>query len=132
MVGVNSDMIRTMKIILGEPGLGLAKVAILVGGPDWPTSVLCGIMGLRLGPVLFGTLPVWALIWPTVLSGTFLYLSGTKDWASTAATIFLSATAAVQGGSLVVAAYYLDKKMEENQEVSARLVPHILPYTFSV
>merc|ERR1719198_205677 len=74
-------------------------------------------MGLKLGPVLVGTLPVWALIWPTVLSGTFLYLSGEADWASTAATIFLTATAAVQGGSLVVAAYYLDKKMEENAEM---------------
>ena len=123
LVGVNSDMIRTMKLILGEPGLGLAKVAILVGGPDWPTSVLCGIMGLKLGPVLVGTLPVWALIWPTVLSGTFLYLSGEKDWAGTAATIFLTATAAVQGGSLVCAAYYLDKKVEENKEVSARASP---------
>ena len=43
-----------------------------------------------VGPVLVGTLPVWALIWPTVLSGTFLYLSGEKDWAGTAATIFLT------------------------------------------
>ena len=120
LVGVNSDMIRTMRLILGEPGLGLAKVAILVGGPDWPTSVLCGIMGLKLGPVLVGTLPVWALIWPTVLSGTFLYLSGEKDWAGTAATIFLTATAAVQGGSLVCAAYYLDKKVEESKEARAR------------
>ena len=71
MVGVNSDMIRTMKIVLGERGLTKAKVAILVGGPDWPTSVLCGIMGLPLLPVLLGTLPVWLLIIPTVLTQRF-------------------------------------------------------------
>ena len=52
VVGVNSPMIKTMKLILGKPGFGVAKVAILVGGPDWPTSVLCGIMGLPLAPVL--------------------------------------------------------------------------------
>ena len=32
------------------------QVAILVGGPDWPTSVLCGIMRLPLLPILVGAL----------------------------------------------------------------------------
>merc|ERR1712238_315662 len=58
-VGINSTVVRSMKVILGEKGMGIAKVSILVGGPDWPTSVLCGIMDLPLLPVLFGTLPLF-------------------------------------------------------------------------
>ena len=76
MVGVNSKLIRTMKVVLQKPGMTIAKCAILVGGPDWPTSVLCGILGLDLIPILIGTLPVFALIIPTVLAGSFAYLGG--------------------------------------------------------
>ena len=112
MVGVNSDMIRTMKIVLGERGLTKAKVAILVGGPDWPTSVLCGIMGLPLLPVLLGTLPVWLLIIPTVLTGTFTYAENT-----TLSAMFFLGAFSVQSGSGVVAMFYLDKAMEENRAI---------------
>jgi hypothetical protein len=76
MVGINSKLIRTMKVVLMKPGLTIAKCAILIGGPDWPTSVLCGILGLDLFPIIIGTLPVFALIVPTVLAGSFAYLGG--------------------------------------------------------
>ena len=69
MVGINSTLIRAMKLVLQDKGMSFAKVAILCGGPDWPTSVLCGIMGLDLLPVLLGTLPIITLILPTVLTG---------------------------------------------------------------
>lgn len=42
MVAVNSDGIRAMRLILSEEGITARKVSVLVGGPDWPTSVLCG------------------------------------------------------------------------------------------
>lgn len=35
LVGVNTTLIRAMKLCLGERGLGAAKVSILCGGPDW-------------------------------------------------------------------------------------------------
>ncbi len=35
MVGINTTLIRAMKLCLGEPGLGITKVSILCGGPDW-------------------------------------------------------------------------------------------------
>ncbi len=35
LVGINTPLIRTMKLLLAEKGLGSAKVAILTGGPDW-------------------------------------------------------------------------------------------------
>jgi hypothetical protein len=33
--GVNSNLMRSMKLVLKQPGIGIAKVSILVGGPDW-------------------------------------------------------------------------------------------------
>ena len=50
-VGVNSVTIRAVKKILSKPGMSLEKVFILVGGPDWPTSVLTGILRLSLSQV---------------------------------------------------------------------------------
>ena len=43
LVGINSNLIGAMKLLLTEKGLRLAEVSILCGGPSWPTSVLCGI-----------------------------------------------------------------------------------------
>ncbi len=124
-VGVNSNVIRAMKLVLREPGLGIPKVAILIGGPDWPTSVLCGIMGLRLLPVLVGTLPIVFLILPTLLTGSFLYMADVRDevtgehefpWAGTLAAVFGALTAIVQFGSMVVAAFYLERVIDEKEE----------------
>ena len=98
MVGINSDLMRTMRVILSKPGLSMAKCSILIGGPDWPTSVLCGILKLDLIPILIGTLPILILITPTVLSGLFVYLGQTKDWAETLSTVCLSATGMAQSG----------------------------------
>jgi hypothetical protein len=124
LVGVNSDIIRAMKLVLREPGFGIAKVSILVGGPDWPTSVLCGIMDLKLLPVLVGTLPIVFLILPTLLTGSFTYMADARDengelefpWAGTMATVFAALTAFVQFGSMVVAAYFLERVIAEKQE----------------
>eukprot|EP00618_Florenciella_parvula_P000373 CAMPEP_0119467394 /NCGR_PEP_ID=MMETSP1344-20130328/1600_1 /TAXON_ID=236787 /ORGANISM="Florenciella parvula, Strain CCMP2471" /LENGTH=1110 /DNA_ID=CAMNT_0007499755 /DNA_START=223 /DNA_END=3552 /DNA_ORIENTATION=- len=125
-VGVNTHMIRTTKIILRRPGLDVAKVAILVGGPDWPTSVLCGIVGLDLLPVLLGTIPVSVLIFPTILAGTFLYIGSLQHmdesggfslsfpWARTFTAVMLTVAAGVQTGSMFVAAYYLERAVNES------------------
>ena len=39
-----SPFMKVMSLLLRERGMSLAKVAILVGGPDWPTSVTVGIL----------------------------------------------------------------------------------------
>mmetsp|Transcript_16976 Transcript_16976/g.34956 ORF Transcript_16976/g.34956 Transcript_16976/m.34956 type:complete len:928 (-) Transcript_16976:16-2799(-) len=130
LVGVNSDTIRTMKLVLKQPGLNIAKVAILVGGPDWPTSVFCGIMRLPLHQILFGTLPVFLLIIPTCLSGTFLWMSLVMDpetrqptypWASTVSTIFLLGSGMVQTGSMVVAAFHLEQAVRTRGDELAEI-----------
>jgi len=121
MCNINSDTMRTMKVILMQPGITMAKCSILVGGPDWPTSVMCGIMGLDLGPILIGTLPVILLIAPTVASGLFVYLGETKEWASTLSTVCLSATGMAQSGSMLMAAFYLEKAVNEEKEALAAI-----------
>jgi len=70
MTSVNPffSQVRAMKIVLSKP-MSVAKVSILVGGPDWPTSVMCGILHLDPVGVLLGTTPVALLILPTILAG---------------------------------------------------------------
>ncbi len=121
MVGINTPLIRAFKLILSESGFGMAKVSILCGGPDWPTSVLCGIMDLSLWPILVGTIPVLILIAPTVLAGSLTYMSSLKlddgqpefSWAGTAATICTAFAATVLVGFMLVAAYYVEQTMRE-------------------
>ena len=125
MCNVNSDMMRTMKVILSRPGLSMAKCSILIGGPDWPTSVMCGIMGLDLLPVLVGTIPVVCLIAPTVLSGLFVYMSseagGSVEWAGTLSTVCLSVTGMAQTASMILAAYYLEQAVKEEKDAIASI-----------
>eukprot|EP00584_Thalassiosira_punctigera_P000831 CAMPEP_0172533624 /NCGR_PEP_ID=MMETSP1067-20121228/6258_1 /TAXON_ID=265564 ORGANISM="Thalassiosira punctigera, Strain Tpunct2005C2" /NCGR_SAMPLE_ID=MMETSP1067 /ASSEMBLY_ACC=CAM_ASM_000444 /LENGTH=844 /DNA_ID=CAMNT_0013318287 /DNA_START=162 /DNA_END=2696 /DNA_ORIENTATION=- len=127
-VSVNSTLMKSMRLVLGKGGLSIPKVAILIGGPDWPTSVLCGIMRLSLPQIMLGTTPIVFLIFPTCLTGALLYMASLETdtgnpvfpWAGTVTTLTASATAMVQFGSMIVAAYYLEQASESRaDEVSA-------------
>lgn len=39
-VGINSQLMRAMRLVIGKSGLSIPKVAILIGGPDWPVSAM--------------------------------------------------------------------------------------------
>jgi len=71
-VGVHKPTIRAIEMILRVPGLSFGKVMILCGGPDWPTSVLCGLLKLSLLSCEVGTTPIIFYIAPFSLSGSFL------------------------------------------------------------
>ena len=79
MVGVNSEAIRAMRVVLSEPKFTMNKVFVLIGGPDWPVSVLCGILGLDLLPIMIGTLPVIILVTPVALTGSFAFMGSIED-----------------------------------------------------
>lgn len=124
-VQINSNLIKSMRLILGQKRwFSVDKVAILIGGPDWPTSVLCGLMKLDLIPILLGTTPVIFLILPTMLTGSFTYMAGLTTeagqpefpWAGALATISAALTAIVQFGSMIVAAYYLEQTASQRTE----------------
>lgn len=116
-VSVNSTLMKSMRIVLGEKGLSIPKVAILIGGPDWPTSVLCGIMRLELFQIILGTTPIVFLIFPTCLTGALMFMTSLQNgngnpvypWAGSITTLTASLTAMVQFGSMLVAAYYLEQ-----------------------
>ena len=76
-VGINSKQMRAIRYCLMQPGFSPAKIAILCGGPDWPTSVLCGILRVPLYESVIGTSPVLVLYLAyTVLAGAFMLKTG--------------------------------------------------------
>lgn len=70
--GVHKPFIRAVEAVLRRPGLSFGKCMILCGGPDWPTSVLAGILRLSLWQCLLGTLPIIFSVVPLALTGSFL------------------------------------------------------------
>ena len=111
LVGVNSLTIRAIKYILQQPGipfLDIRKVSILCGGPDWPVSVLTGILGMNPISMLLGSVPVILVIAATCLAGAFeLKKSEGPQWESIAKVAMASMVVA-QTGALVLAMYFVE------------------------
>ena len=106
---INSTFMRSARCVLEEPApLTWGKVAILCGGPDWPTSVATGIMGLNVGMMLLGSLPIVLLVVPSCLLGAFQLMGRRPGWdvASQLATTFAAGTqmAAMLGFATVIEA----------------------------
>jgi len=118
-VGVHTATIRAIEKILKRPGMRVEKVCILCGGPDWPTSVLTGILKLSLPQMLLGTLPCFFLIAPCVLAGASLT---DKDLKSFSPMIALVA-AVTQGGMGVMAMGYVAREQERSAEELSQPVP---------
>ncbi|CAE8628791.1 unnamed protein product, partial [Polarella glacialis] len=72
LVGVDKVATRSVEKILLQKGLTMSKAAVLVGGPDWPTSVLCGILKLNLFQCILGTVPVILVSSPCVVAGALM------------------------------------------------------------
>lgn len=103
IVGVNSLTIRAIKRILEQPGLPANKVAILIGGPDWPTSVLTGILGLEYTQMLIGSSPFVITITVTVLAGALMLKAGESASLGAAASAMLFVASLVQSACLMAA-----------------------------
>merc|ERR1719428_253336 len=103
LVGVHLLGIRAVEFILKKPGLRFDKVVILCGGPDWPTSVLTGILKLNVFQMMLGTLPVLVLITPCVLAGACLLM---PELSALSPAITMLAIIA-QGGAMVMALLFI-------------------------
>jgi len=123
-VNINSDFMRTFKLVLSDEGVSAEKVALLIGGPDWPTSVNCGLMRLPLIPILLGTLPIIFVIVPTVTTGTFMYLSQlpedddgkeTYPWADTMTTFSMALSSGIQTVTFLFAATTIENALSERK-----------------
>ena len=115
MVGVNSITIRAIKAILSVPGVSFRKSAILCGGPDWPTSVLTGILKLPLLEMLAGTVPVYVVLAPCCAAGALMIKAAEGgDWGTISATT-LTAASMGQGFALCSALYFIESYAGQNR-----------------
>jgi len=81
----------------------------LVGGPDWPTSVLTGILHLNLGAMLLGSTPILLLIAPTCVAGAMLKKGAEGGFYAALSGVTLTLAALLQGVALLAAAHYIEK-----------------------
>jgi len=114
-VGIRSPMMQAISRVLQRPGMNKGKVFILCGGPDWPTSVLTGILKLNVWQMLYGSLPIIFLIGPTVLAGAFMYRKADGGSWGSAYTLVMAITVLVQAGPLAAATYISDKERQNNE-----------------
>jgi len=133
LVGVDKVPIRSVEKILLRNGLGIAKCAILVGGPDWPTSVLCGILRLNLLQVLWGTCPVIITQLPCVIAGALMTegpqgcRTGEQSSLQAMSSFALFGSIGLQIVSMVLAMYYITQVIEKNGKELAQSRPEHKP-----
>ncbi|CAK0900514.1 unnamed protein product [Prorocentrum cordatum] len=125
--GVNKPLIRAIELVLRDPGTWtVGKVAILCGGPDWPTSVLAGILKLNVLKMELGTVPIIFFITPCTLSGAFYLRAGESAFWSRAASLMVSSTALMGLGLWLMAAWKIQEKLdEEDWEVTRPLAKNV-------
>ena len=95
--------------------MDLPTVCILCGGPDWPTSVCTGILGLPLGEMLMGTLPVFFVILPTCLAGSLQLRAAEGGQWETLAASMLAACAFAQFAAALGAMYFIEQAGRRRQ-----------------
>jgi len=121
-VGVDKVPTRAMEQILKSPGFNIGKVCILIAGPDFPTSMLCGILKLSIPQMLLGTSPVILVsIIPQVLVGALLTMSGgdSGTW-SMISTSVTGCAAAFQAGATLIFSYRIMKTVEQDGDTLAQ------------
>ena len=108
--GVQTPFIRAVELILKRKGLSMGKVGILCGGPDWPTSVLTGLLKCDLKEMMLGTLPMILLIVPTVLTGAF-FLKTDPVYSTIGSFLFIMSLLVCAGNGMY-ATYAVQNELE--------------------
>merc|ERR550514_1537027 len=107
---------------------GVGKCAILCGGPDWPTSVACGLLRVPLYQALLGTTPIICFVIPCVCTGSFYYqagASGDEIWI-TLASLMMMVSTAVSMVLLMAATFAIQEKLDRyHAHLHRPLVEHI-------
>jgi hypothetical protein len=115
-VGINSITIRAIRRLLRKPGLSMPKVMILIGGPDWPTSVLTGILRMSWIQMQIGTAPIIFLIIPMVGSGAFLLKTNEGGLWGPVSDVTIAVAALTQIIAILLAMYYISETAEQNYD----------------
>jgi len=125
-VGANTPQMKAIELILKKPGLNFPKITILCGGPDWPTSVLTGILRLSLPQMLLGSTPVILNVAFVTAAGAFrLRELENKTW-SAMSSVALTVASVWTVLQMALAAYYIQDSWERNHaQLSAPRKEHI-------
>jgi hypothetical protein len=115
LIGVDKVPTRAIEKVLKSRGLNPGKVSILVGGPDWPTSVTCGIVGVNIPQMILGTIPVVTLLLPCILAGACMgrVTPGESDRWSLMANVFTMVAAVVNTASMAYAVYTISVTVQK-------------------
>jgi len=127
-VGIHTPYMRAIEKILREPRVTMAKVSLVIGGPDWPIAVLCGIMRLSAWSILVCISPVlFQSVFPSVLAGALLLVKGDETMNSLSTHGMAEVTLMVAGGLQlvfgVVAFYHVQNVLEQHYEELTRSRP---------
>lgn len=110
---VHQPETRAIEKILRADGF-VAQASIICGGPDWPVSVLCGILRLPLGPVLVRLLPVIPQsVVPAVLFGALLVNAADKR-GKALAQLALTVSGLLQMAAGIMACAYIQNTIEND------------------
>jgi membrane protein DedA with SNARE-associated domain len=125
LIQVDKVGTRAVELIVKSKGLNLNKVSVLVGGPDWPVSVSCGIMKVNIPQMLLGTIPVLALMTPCVLAGACLgrVTLGEESMWGTWAKVFTALAALVNAAAGAYAVYAISETVKVHGEELAKPRP---------
>jgi uncharacterized membrane protein YdjX (TVP38/TMEM64 family) len=115
-VGVDKVFTRAMERVLKSPGFNVGKISLLIAGPDFPVSMLCGILKLDIPRMLVGTLPVIVVsIIPQTLVGALLTKDGGDSDAWNMVSTGVTAFAAVfQAGATFVYMFSILRTIEKH------------------
>lgn len=113
-VRVHKPMIRAIEAVLRSKGYSIGKVAILCGGPDWPTSVMAGIMKLSLWEMEVGTIPIILFVAPCCLSGAFYMRKDESEFWDRLASLMIASTLIVNLVLWIAAAWAIQETLESN------------------
>ena len=118
MVGVNSRTMKAANYILKSKGINMGKVMLLCFGPDWPTSVLAGLLGANCWQCVLALSPMLLCTTPATLMGAFMTKTGTMY--DTLFQVSTLATLMTQAGGMGLMARALQKVYtEHSKEIEA-------------
>jgi len=125
-VGIHKVSIRCIESILRQPGLSVGKVAILCGGPDWPTSVLAGVLNLSLVQCELGTVPIILFVLPCALSGSLYLRKDESDMWDKSADLMIVSSVMVNLLLWALVAWSMQSELEHRyEELTRRLPEHV-------
>jgi len=118
--GIHKPGIRAIECVLRMPGWSIGKVAILCGGPDWPTSVMAGVLRLPVSKMLFGTIPIIFFVAPCVMTGSFYLKQDESEMWSRSGTLMMTLTMVVNMILWALAGWAIQEQFDKNHEKITR------------